>query len=198
MKILFLDNYDSFTFNLVHYLQEIGAEVFVINQETISDLRNVEFKADALVVGPGPKTPQESGNLLAFMQACMHQNLPILGVCLGHQALGELLGMKLQRAQFPMHGKASVLCHSDIDVFKGLSNPMSVGRYHSLIITDSQQSPAEIQIFMRDEWDQIMAFRHRNLPFWGIQFHPESVLTPEGKQLLRNWIQILENASSVA
>ncbi len=196
MKILFFDNYDSFTFNLVHYLQEIGVEVFVINQENIADSPEFNMQADALVVGPGPNTPQESGKLLEYMQSCIERNMPILGVCLGHQALGVILGLTLEHAKYPMHGKASVLHHTETDIFHGLSSPMSVARYHSLIVRDSKNSTKDIQVFMRDEWEQIMSFRHRNLPLWGIQFHPESVLTPEGKQLLRNWVNEIEKTQT--
>lgn len=192
MKILFFDNYDSFTFNLVHYLQEIGVEIFVINQETALDFDFQSYPFEALVVGPGPNSPEESGSLLDFMRVCMDLNKPILGVCLGHQALGQLLGLRVQRADFPMHGKASALLHEGTDIFGGLDSPMCVGRYHSLILQEGANAPTDLRILMRDDLGQIMAFRHASLPFWGIQFHPESVLTPQGKTLLINWVRRVE------
>ena len=188
MKLVFFDNYDSFTFNLVHYLQEIGAEVVVIDQESALLHEFEEFQADALVVGPGPNSPSEAGPLLSYISACMQRQVPILGVCLGHQALGELMGLRLQKAQFPMHGKSSLLAHNAEDIFEGILSPMQVGRYHSLVVAESEVKIENLNILMRDEFGQIMAFRHAHKPFWGIQFHPESVLTPEGKNLLRNWI----------
>lgn len=193
MRLLFFDNYDSFTFNLVHYLQEIGVEIFVINQETALDIDIQSFPFEALVIGPGPNSPEESGSLLDFMRACMDLNKPILGVCLGHQALGQLLGLRVQRAHFPMHGKASLLLHEGTDIFSGLDSPMCVGRYHSLILKEGANDQSDIQILMRDDVGQIMAFRHAKRPFWGIQFHPESVLTPQGKTLLMNWVQMVES-----
>jgi anthranilate synthase/aminodeoxychorismate synthase-like glutamine amidotransferase len=188
MKLVFFDNYDSFTFNLVHYLQEIGAEVVVIDQESALLHGFEEFQADALVVGPGPNSPSEAGPLLSYISVCMQRQVPILGVCLGHQALGELMGLRLQKAQFPMHGKSSLLAHNAEDIFEGILSPMQVGRYHSLVVAESEVKIENLNILMRDEFGQIMAFRHAYKPFWGIQFHPESVLTPEGKNLLRNWI----------
>jgi len=195
LRILFFDNYDSFTFNLVHYLQEIGVEIFVINQETAVDFDFQLVQFEALVVGPGPNSPEESGCLLDFMRACMALNKPILGVCLGHQALGQLLGLRVQRADFPMHGKASTLFHEGTDIFSGLDSPMCVGRYHSLILKEGTNAPTDLRILMRDAIGQIMAFRHSNRPFWGIQFHPESVLTPQGKMLLMNWVRLAEAKS---
>lgn len=177
----------------MHYLQEIGVEIFVINQETALDIDIQSFPFEALVIGPGPNSPEESGSLLDFMRACMDLNKPILGVCLGHQALGQLLGLRVQRAHFPMHGKASVLRHEGTDIFSGLDSPMCVGRYHSLILKEGTNDQSDIQILMRDDVGQIMAFRHTKRPFWGIQFHPESVLTPQGKTLLMNWVQMVES-----
>lgn len=191
MRIIFFDNYDSFTFNLVHYFQEIGAEVQLVDQETAIQYPIKRGEANALVVGPGPKTPSESGPLLSYMLECINQNIPILGVCLGHQALGELLGLSLRRAEKPMHGKSSILTHSESDIFANISNPMQVGRYHSLIVDERNDKASNINVLMKDELGQIMAFRHINRPFWGIQFHPESVLTPEGKELLKNWMNLV-------
>lgn len=191
MRIVFFDNYDSFTFNLVHYFKEIGAEVVVIDQESATQHPFKFMEADALVVGPGPKTPSESGPLLSYMSECMRVDIPILGVCLGHQALGELLGLSLRRAVVPMHGKSSILLHSQSDIFMNIRNPMQVGRYHSLIVDDGKDGAENISVLMRDELGQIMAFKHINRPFWGIQFHPESVLTQDGKLLLKNWMNLL-------
>lgn len=193
MKLLFFDNYDSFTFNLVHYLKEVGATVEIVDQEMASSLNLDTMNMDAVLIGPGPKTPSESGVLLPFLRNCMDREIPILGVCLGHQALGEVLGMQLNKAKFPVHGKSSILNHTENDIFQGLSNPMEVGRYHSLIVENTSESTSEIKVLMEDEIGQIMAFRHVNRPFWGIQFHPESVLTPDGKQLLKNWIGIIDS-----
>jgi anthranilate synthase/aminodeoxychorismate synthase-like glutamine amidotransferase len=193
MKLVFFDNYDSFTFNLVHYLREIGAEVVVIDQESALLHEFEDFQADALVVGPGPNSPSEAGPLLTYLSACMQKQVPVLGVCLGHQALGELMGLTLQKAQFPMHGKSSLLAHGSEDIFEGISSPMQVGRYHSLVVAEAQEKIENLKILMQDECGQIMAFRHSDKPFWGIQFHPESVLTPEGKNLLRSWIRKVDS-----
>lgn len=191
MRLLFFDNYDSFTFNLVHYLRDSGAVVEVVDQEMAVGLNINNFNFDALLIGPGPNTPSESGVLMPFLRECMDREIPVLGVCLGHQALGEVLGMKLTQAKFPVHGKSSHLNHTGNDIFRDIPNPMEVGRYHSLIVENTTESSSKISILMQDEIGQIMAFRHTKKPFWGIQFHPESVLTPDGKALLKNWIRML-------
>jgi anthranilate synthase component II len=192
LKLLFLDNYDSFTYNLVHYFKELGAEVTVVTQDDTSVLDLDYSYFDAVVIGPGPNSPNESGILMSFLESCQQQVKPVLGVCLGHQAIGVLLGMQLARAQKPMHGKTSFLHHVRSDIFESLPSPMCVGRYHSLVIHETAEQSA-IEVLMRDELGQIMAFRSKEFPLWGIQFHPESVLTPEGKWLLNHWLEQVKN-----
>ncbi len=207
MKIAFIDNFDSFTFNLVHYLQKTGAELCVFrNDELHENVINEILQFDAVIVGPGPNSPKDAGNLMDVLRLLVGNSKPILGVCLGHQALGELLGFQLKIAAAPVHGKSSIMRHSGEGIFSGIENPMQIGRYHSLIVapatsvnsassgtvpstTLAQSSvPAVLEIHGTDELGQIMAFSHRTLPIWAVQFHPESVLTPEGQLLLNNWV----------
>lgn len=196
MRIAFLDNYDSFTYNLVHYFRELGVTLTVIEQRELPMSEEQRAAFDAVVVGPGPNAPEDAGNLLMELKMLMDASKPILGVCLGHQCLGLLLGMELKMAHAPMHGKVSKLFHLDEDIFSGMQNPMQIGRYHSLIVDSKAPESLKVRVFMRDELGQVMAFRHEILPFWGVQFHPESVLTPSGKLLLRNWIDSVEEVLS--
>lgn len=188
MKIAFIDNYDSFTYNLVHYFLHLGLELVVIEQHKLPLSTEQRNEFDAIVVGPGPNAPEDAQGLLDELKCCIEMSMPILGVCLGHQALGTLLGCEVTTAIEPRHGKTSILRHTERDIFKAIQNPMQVGRYHSLIITESSESEPHIEVMMRDEFNQIMAFRDRKRPIWGVQFHPESVLTPDGMQLLQNWV----------
>jgi para-aminobenzoate synthetase component 2 len=184
--ILMIDNYDSFTYNLVQYLGELGAEVVVRRNDEIT-LEEIEaLRPDGIVVSPGPCTPNEAGVSVATIEK-FRGVIPILGVCLGHQAIGAALGGTIVRAERIMHGKTSPIHHDGRGVFRGLSNPFDATRYHSLVIERSSV-PAELEVSAWTAEGEIMGVRHRSLPLEGVQFHPESILTLEGKQLLRNFL----------
>jgi anthranilate synthase component 2 len=191
--LLVIDNYDSFTYNLVQYLGELSAEfpvaadiqVYRNDQITIDQVR--ALKPDAIVISPGPGRPEDAGISMQLIQA-LGKDLPILGVCLGHQSIGEAFGGKIVSAPVLMHGKVSAVQHSGIGVFAGLDNPMTATRYHSLVI-ERQSLPAVLEVTAWAEDGTIMGVRHRDYPhIQGVQFHPESVLTASGKQLLRNFL----------
>ena len=184
MKVLVIDNYDSFTFNLVQYLGELGATVEVVRNDEVSvrDLLGREF--DRVVVSPGPCTPKEAGISSEAIAAFAGAGVPVLGVCLGHQALVEAFGGSVVRGD-PVHGKSAEVEHDGRTIFAGLSNPLPVGRYHSLIADPDLPEALEVTA---DFEGVVMAVRHRDLPAEGVQFHPESILTPEGKRLIANFI----------
>ena len=184
MKVLVIDNYDSFTFNLVQYLGELGATVEVVRNDEVSvrDLLGREF--DRVVVSPGPCTPAEAGISSEAIAAFAGAGVPVLGVCLGHQALVEVFGGSVVRGD-PVHGKSAEVEHDGRTIFAGLSNPLPVGRYHSLIADPDLPEALEVTA---DFEGVVMAVRHRDLPAEGVQFHPESILTPEGKRLIANFI----------
>jgi len=185
--ILMIDNYDSFTYNLVQYLGELGEELHVHRNDkiTIDDIR--KMNPARIVISPGPGRPDGAG-ISKELIATFYKDIPILGVCLGHQAIGEVFGAKTIHAPYLMHGKTSNITHDNTGVFKGLPNPMQATRYHSLIV-DETTLPDKLEITARTEKDNLlMGFRHKDYPCEGVQFHPESILTPEGKQLLANFI----------
>jgi len=190
--ILMIDNYDSFTYNVVQYLGELGAEVVVHRNDQI-DLDGIEKLApDRIVVSPGPCTPDQAG---ISMELIRHfgATIPILGVCLGHQSIGQALGGRVVRARQVMHGKTSPIYHSGEGVFRNLPSPFVATRYHSLIVA-REDLPADLQITAwtqtpAGEKDEIMGFRHRHYPLEGVQFHPESILTEYGHDLLRNFLE---------
>ncbi|NCI17853.1 aminodeoxychorismate synthase component 2 [Cronobacter muytjensii] len=184
--LLLIDNYDSFTWNLFQYFSELGAEVMVRrNDELTPD--DIDALAPArIVVSPGPCTPNEAGISLEVIRRYAGR-LPVLGVCLGHQAIGQAFGAAVVRAQNVMHGKTSVIQHNNTGVFAGLNNPLTVTRYHSLII-DRATLPAEFEITAWTDEGEIMGIRHRQLPLEGVQFHPESILSEQGHQLLANFL----------
>ncbi len=191
--ILMIDNYDSFTFNLVQYLGELGAEVKVLRNDEIDVAGIAALKPSHLVLSPGPCTPNEAGVCVPAVQAFVGK-MPILGVCLGHQSIGQALGGRIVRAQRQMHGKASTLTTDQRGVFKGLPEQFSVIRYHSLVI-EPDSCPAELQVTARSEDGEIMAVRHRELagtatPLEGVQFHPESILSEHGHAMLKNFIEL--------
>ncbi|RSK30151.1 anthranilate synthase component II [Hymenobacter metallilatus] len=187
MRLLLLDNFDSFTYNLLDYLRQLGCEVEVRrNNVPLAELRRLSF--DAVVLSPGPGTPATAGNLLAVI-AEYHAHKPMLGVCLGHQALGEFFGAQVQRGQRPMHGKVSdIVWTQPNEIWQGLPARMAVTRYHSLVL---HHLPAVLEplAFTADADRALMAFQHRTLPLWGVQFHPEALLTSHGLALLGNWVK---------
>lgn len=184
MKVLLFDNYDSFTWNLQHYLCMAGLEVDTVrNDEAGSEIFAKENYA-GVVFGPGPCTPATAGNLFEVLETAWNE-LPILGICLGHQAIAEKCGWILKQARLPVHGKARLIEHSGKGIFNNIANPMKVGRYHSLVVEEpSNSSELTVEAVCEGE---IMAVKHKNLPVWGVQFHPESILTPQGQLLIDNW-----------
>jgi anthranilate synthase/aminodeoxychorismate synthase-like glutamine amidotransferase len=189
-RILLVDNYDSFTFNVVQYLGELGAAVTVHRNDEIDVAGIRAARPDALVLSPGPCTPDEAGVTLAAIRE-LQGTFPILGVCLGHQAIGQAFGGRVVRNFRIVHGKASPVLHCGIGVFAGLPNPFAAGRYHSLVV-ERETLPACLEITAWTEEGEIMGLRHRTLDVEGVQFHPESILTEAGKQLLGNWLARLD------
>ena len=184
MKVLVIDNYDSFTYNLVQYLGELGAEVEVVRNDVESVEELLARKPDRVVVSPGPCTPAEAGVSVEVIKAFAEGGTPVLGVCLGHQSLVEAFGGKVVVGD-PIHGKDAEVEHDGRTVFAGLESPLRAGRYHSLVA--DPDLPADLELSASLE-DVVMAVRHRSLPAEGVQFHPESVLTPRGPELLRNFL----------
>lgn len=188
--ILVIDNYDSFTYNLVQYLGELGAEPLVRRNDAIGveDLDGLSPRA--IVLSPGPCTPSEAGATVPLVRR-WGAAIPVLGVCLGHQAIGEAYGGRVVRAERVMHGKTSRIEHDGSGIFSGLPSPLEVGRYHSLIVERSSL-PSCLKVLATDAEDagEIHALRHETHPVWGVQFHPESVLTPHGKLLIRNFLNL--------
>ncbi len=184
--ILVIDNYDSFTYNLVQYLEELGAEVEVYRNDRITVEGIAARRPAALVISPGPKTPDEAGVTLDAVRD-LSGRLPILGVCLGHQAVGQAFGGRIVRAPSLMHGKTSRIEHDGRTIFRGLPNPFEATRYHSLVV-DPARVPADLEVSATTDGGVIMGLRHRRHPTEGVQFHPESVLTGEGKRLLKNFL----------
>ncbi len=196
--ILILDNYDSFTYNLVQYLGELGESLTVHRNDELTVEAVGEMAPEAIVLSPGPCTPSEAGITVPVIRA-WGASIPILGVCLGHQAIGEAYGGAVVRADRVMHGKTSDVVHDGTDLFAGLPSPMRVMRYHSLVIAPVSL-PAVLEVTARatDSIDEIHALRHRTHPVWGVQFHPESVLTEGGKQLLENFLRLARARTNTA
>jgi anthranilate synthase/aminodeoxychorismate synthase-like glutamine amidotransferase len=186
MKLLMIDNYDSFTYNLVQYLGELGVEVIVKRNDAIDVARARAIRADAIVISPGPCTPAEAGVSVPILRE-MAGELPMLGVCLGHQCMGEAFGGKVVRASRLMHGKTSPVAHDGRTIFAGLSNPFEAMRYHSLIV-EPASIPQSMEVSAKTAEGEIMGLRHREHRIEGVQFHPESIGTREGKDLLRNFL----------
>ncbi len=187
MKILLLDNYDSFTYNLFQYLSELGASVEVHRNDEIEIDQIRELAPDKIVISPGPCTPAEAGISLPLIRE-LGVEIPILGVCLGHQAIGAAFGGRVIRAPEPVHGKLSPILHEGQGVFAGVPSPFEATRYHSLIV-ERESLPSALEVTAQTEDGLIMGLRHRDLPVEGIQFHPESYTTEHGKQLLRNFLE---------
>jgi len=186
--IFVLDNYDSFTYNLVQALAILGARVTVRRHDKITVGEVRDLGPTHLMISPGPGRPEDAGVSVAVVSEMMGR-VPVLGVCLGHQAIAQALGGKIENAQSLMHGKASPVYHDGRTIYEGLPNPFSAGRYHSLAVSE-QQLPDELAVSAYTSDGEIMGVRHRTLPTEGVQFHPESVLTPEGGRLLRNFLDL--------
>ncbi len=192
MKILMIDNYDSFTYNIVQYLYELGADVEVYRNDQI-DIEDIEGKSDidGIVISPGPCTPNEAGISVDVIRR-FKGKYPILGVCLGHQSIGVAFGGKIIKAKCLMHGKLSDIYHNGKELFEGIPSPFKAVRYHSLVI-DKNSLPEDIEITAwTKEDDEIMGIKHKKYAVWGIQFHPESILTDYGKKILENYLKLAE------
>ena len=182
-----IDNYDSFTYNLVQYLGELGAEVRVMRNDTATVHDVAGAKPDRIVISPGPGRPEAAGITMTVIRR-LGETTPILGVCLGHQAIGAVFGGDVVRAEVPMHGKTSTIEHDGLGVFRGIEGPFVASRYHSLVVSE-KDLPADLEISARTREDaSIMGLRHKTWPVHGVQFHPESILTGEGKHILRNFL----------
>lgn len=193
--ILMIDNYDSFTFNLVQYLGELGEELKVVRNDQLSIDQIAELNPKFLMISPGPCSPNEAGISLKAIEAFAGK-LPIFGVCLGHQAIAQAFGGDVVRAGRLMHGKTSMVYHDGKTVFKGIENPFPAARYHSLIVK-KDTLPECLEVSAWTEEGEIMAVRHKHLPVEGVQFHPESILTTAGKQLLLNFIKAYQRSSNL-
>ena len=185
--ILVIDNYDSFTWNLVHYLQMMGAEVEVVRNDAMSAGQALSSGAQGFLISPGPCTPNEAGISLDLVAACADAGKPLLGVCLGHQAIGQHFGGKVVRAKTLMHGKTSPVTHDNSGLFEGLPSPFTATRYHSLVVEDI---PDSLLVNATADDAMVMGFRHATLPIHGVQFHPESIATEHGHALLANFMRL--------
>lgn len=186
--ILVIDNYDSFTYNLVQYLEELGARVVVYRNDKIDIAKLKKLKIDKIVISPGPGNPTSSGISCEVIKE-FYREKPILGVCLGHQCIGYCFGGRIKRAPSIMHGKTSLIYHDKKNIFKGIKNPFSATRYHSLII-DVKTLPSNLKVTARTKEGIIMGVKDKKYPLFGVQFHPESILTGEGKKILANFLEI--------
>ncbi len=190
--LLVLDNYDSFTYNLVQYAGELGAEPAVYRNDALTTAEALALQPDAIVISPGPCTPRDAGISISLIQAAAGR-VPVLGVCLGHQAIGEAFGGDVVRAERLMHGKTTMVAHDGHPLFEDIPSPVEVMRYHSLVVAP-ESLPAELQTIAwssdREPGHEIMALAHRRYPVYGVQFHPESVATPHGKRLLANFLEL--------
>lgn len=194
--ILLIDNYDSFTFNLVHFLGDLGAACDVRRNDTLSVAAALALAPEAVVISPGPCTPNDAGICVALIRAAP-PDLPILGVCLGHQAIGQAFGATVTRAPVPMHGKTSPITHAGQDVFAGLPNPFVATRYHSLMVAEETLPPALIAT-AHSEDGVLMGLRHRERPIFGVQFHPESIASVGGHEILGNFLALARNRGAPA
>jgi anthranilate synthase/aminodeoxychorismate synthase-like glutamine amidotransferase len=186
--ILLIDNYDSFVFNLARYVSELGYEKIVYrnNKLTLDDIKRMQ--PSHIIISPGPCAPDSAGISLDIIRY-LGPTIPLLGVCLGHQAIGQVFGGKVVRARYPMHGKASLITHDAQHIFAGLPNPLQAARYHSLIVSEDNL-PDVLAVTAKSSEGEIMGLRHKQLPVYGVQFHPESVLTQQGHQLLKNFLAV--------
>ena len=186
--ILLIDNYDSFVYNLARYLEELGREIRVARNDALSVEEIRALEPEAIVVSPGPCTPNEAGVSLAVIEE-LGGEIPILGVCLGHQAIGQVYGGEVTRAIRPLHGKTTEIDHDGMGLFEGLPNPLKVTRYHSLIVELGTAGAENLAVSATTEEGEIMAFRHKTYPVFGVQFHPEAVLTEGGHKIIENFLK---------
>jgi para-aminobenzoate synthetase component 2 len=187
-RVLVVDNYDSFVYNLVQYLGQLGAEVIVRRNDAVTVDELDSLAVDGVLISPGPGEPSDAGVSKAMVVACGERGLPLFGVCLGHQAIGEVFGGVVSRAPELVHGKTSQVHHLGVGVLAGVPDPFTATRYHSVAVAESSV-PAELEVTARTESGVVMGLRHRTLPIEGVQFHPESVLTQGGHRILANWLE---------
>jgi para-aminobenzoate synthetase component 2 len=187
-RVLVVDNYDSFVYNLVQYLAQLGAEVTVRRNDEVDPSALTSTAVDGVLISPGPGAPEQAGASMAMVEACAARELPLFGVCLGHQAIGAVFGAPVIRAPELLHGKTSRVSHDGTGVLAGLPSPFTATRYHSLAVEEAAL-PDEIEVTGRSETGVVMALRHRSLPLDGVQFHPESVLTEGGHRMVANWLR---------
>ncbi len=197
--ILLIDNYDSFTFNLVQFLGDLGATAIVRRNDKITPAEALALRPDAILLSPGPCTPTEAGICLDLIHAAAAAKLPLMGVCLGHQAIGQAFGGCVIRAPLPVHGKTAPIRHADTGLFAGLPDPFTATRYHSLIV-ERATLPETLEVTAWLDDGMIMGLRHKTLPIFGVQFHPESIATSHGHDILENFLRLarLENAPQKA
>lgn len=197
--LLVIDNYDSFTYNIVQLVGELGAEPLVYRNDALTAEAAIALSPSAIIVSPGPCTPSEAGISVPLVRLAAERGIPLLGVCLGHQAVGEAFGGRVIRADRLMHGKTTDVVHRGRELFRALPTPLTVMRYHSLVVAAAGlPSVLEVEAWSSDRpaGDEIMALRHRSRPVWGVQFHPESVATSAGKELLGNFLSLAAEASA--
>lgn len=188
--ILMIDNYDSFTYNLVQYLGQLGEEVAVRRNDAI-DLDGIaEMNPEAIFLSPGPCSPEHAGITIDVIRR-FHRDVPLMGICLGHQAIGQAFGGQIVRAGRVMHGKTSPILNDGLTIFQGLPSPFPAGRYHSLLV-ERETLPGCLEVSAETEEGEVMGLRHREWPVEGIQFHPESILTPSGKRIIRNFLKLVD------
>ncbi|MEJ5376012.1 MAG: aminodeoxychorismate/anthranilate synthase component II [bacterium] len=191
--LLVIDNYDSFTYNLVQALGQLGEQVRVFRNDELALERMEELAPDAILLSPGPSRPERAGITLELIRKYQGR-FPMLGVCLGHQAIGHVFGARVIRAQRVMHGKTSQILHDGRTIFRGIPNPFQAGRYHSLIL-ERESLPSCLELSAQTSDGEVMGIRHKEMPLEGVQFHPESILTPSGKRLLRNFLQLVKEGN---
>jgi para-aminobenzoate synthetase component 2 len=198
-SVLVIDNYDSFVYTLNGYLLELGASTTVMRNDAFAaeNAATVLTEYDAVLVSPGPGTPADAGVSIAVVKAAIDATLPLLGVCLGHQAIAEAMGATVTHAEELMHGKTSLITHDDSAFYRGIGQPFLATRYHSLAVVDSSV-PADLIVTSRTESGIIMGVRHASKPIYGVQFHPESVLTEGGYRMIANWLEVAGNTGAVA
>jgi anthranilate synthase component 2 len=187
--IFFVDNYDSFTYNLVQAVGKLDQDVVVARNDRFDPAEVVRSRPRAVIISPGPGRPEDAGRSIAMIAAAEEAGLPLLGVCLGHQAIAAFHGAAVERAPAPRHGKTSAVRHDGTGLFAGVSSPFEAGRYHSLVVRE-ESLPEELAVTARSEDGLVMGLAHRTRPVFGVQFHPESVLTPQGEKLLANFLEL--------